>query len=608
MNRSRVLPGIAFAAVAVLLIAGLAWATRVALQLEHADTVRLALWRLDSRIFPILAREDSRPVSHYEPLYPPTPALTRTGTSINLGNVLLPSPLLSVDLPDWVSLHFVIDAKLGWRSPQVPNETLAKRLRDSSAGIAMTNATPERAARLQHLALQFPVRKWFDVDETIPQVEASAQQNVANDSPTQVSQGRFPNSQQAGQWLENEARVRSQTQTAIRGDNRSPDRGNTAVINYAPLPDLVAAKDMSLGQSYVCSKATIDDLKPVWRNSADGTEHLLLLRRVDGGELVLMQGVLLDWPRLREVLTDGVRDLLPDAQLVRDEGQHPDRMSALPVRLDAGDAPMTLFPLNTPLRWGLTFAWSASAIALVLAALGGWSLLDLSERRFRFVSAVTHELRTPLTTLRLYLDMLTSGLVRDEAKKTEYLNTLHGEADRLHRLIANVLEFARLERQMPVVNSQPVVVRDFMESMKKEWGTTCHAAGKSLDVSIEDGVPDIIETDSEILRQLLGNLIDNSCKYSREAEDPTVRLSVGRTGDDFVFAVEDRGPGIATRDIRAVFRPFRRGTNTPAASGGVGLGLTLANRWSKLLGGDLRLKDVTTGARFEFALPNAPCP
>ena len=56
-------------------------------------------------------------------------------------------------------------------------------------------------------------------------------------------------------------------------------------------------------------------------------------------------------------------------------------------------------------------------MALLAVGLGGWSLLDLSERRIRFVSAVTHELRTPLTTLRLYLDMLTGGLVRDEKQK-----------------------------------------------------------------------------------------------------------------------------------------------------------------------------------------------
>src|SRR5436190_15327179 len=84
----------------------------------------------------------------------------------------------------------------------------------------------------------------------------------------------------------------------------------------------------------------------------------------------------------------------------------------------------------TPLRIGLALAWVAAGVALLAVGLGGWSLIDLSERRFRFVSAVTHELRTPLTTLRLYLDMLMGGMVREEKQRDEYIRTLHDESER----------------------------------------------------------------------------------------------------------------------------------------------------------------------------------
>src|SRR5262249_38258150 len=148
---------------------------------------------------------------------------------------------------------------------------------------------------------------------------------------------------------------------------------------------------------------------------------------------------------------------------------HPERtMTALPVELDPGAAPALppepaqdadpppdlaagLAPELgwTPLRIGLALAWAAALVALAAVGLGGWSLLDLSERRIRFVSAVTHELRTPLTTLRLYLDMLTGGPIKEEERKAEYLNTLNGETDRLSRLVSNVLDFSRLENQRP---------------------------------------------------------------------------------------------------------------------------------------------------------------
>src|SRR5947208_9025234 len=140
------------------------------------------------------------------------------------------------------------------------------------------------------------------------------------------------------------------------------------------------------------------------------------------------------------------------------------------------------------MRVGLVLAWAAALFALAVVGLGGWSLLDLSERRFRFVSAVTHELRTPLTTLRLYLDMLNSGLVRDESQKTEYLKTLDAESDRLHRLVSNVLDFARLEKQRPRLTLRETKVEDLLEQVRANWQERCKAAGKELVVETLPGV------------------------------------------------------------------------------------------------------------------------
>ena len=96
-------------------------------------------------------------------------------------------------------------------------------------------------------------------------------------------------------------------------------------------------------------------------------------------------------------------------------------MTALPVQLDPGPEP-ELPPAGwTPLRIGLVLAWIAAIIAFAAVGFAGWRLIDLAERRIRFVSAVTHELRTPLTSLRLYLDLLVSGMIQDEAKRQEYL-------------------------------------------------------------------------------------------------------------------------------------------------------------------------------------------
>jgi signal transduction histidine kinase len=106
------------------------------------------------------------------------------------------------------------------------------------------------------------------------------------------------------------------------------------------------------------------------------------------------------------------------------------------------------------------------------------------------------------------------------------------------------------------------------------------------------------------VQQIVANLIDNACKHTRDAEDHRLwlrarRLSPGRV----VLEVEDRGPGVAARERRSIFRPFRRGADAP--TGGVGLGLALAHRWAELLGGRLALRrdGEAGGACFRLELP-----
>src|SRR5205823_1024814 len=208
---------------------------------------------------------------------------------------------------------------------------------------------------------------------------------------------------------------------------------------------------------------------------------------------------------------------------------------------------------------GLALAWTAALVALLAVCLGGWSLIDLSERRIRFVSAVTHELRTPLTTLRLYLDMLTGGLVQEEERKAEYLGTLHTETERLNRLVSNVLDFSRLENQRPRLVLTRVGVGELLDQVAATWQARCEEAGKELTVDNQAGPEAALQTDVQLVQQILGNLIDNACKYSRGAEDRHLWLRAAAAGKRLVFEVEDRGPGVPKRERGSIFRAFCRG-------------------------------------------------
>jgi signal transduction histidine kinase len=346
----------------------------------------------------------------------------------------------------------------------------------------------------------------------------------------------------------------------------------------------------------------------MWVSTGAGQERLIIARRVRVGESVLAQGIALNWDALQRLLLAEVVDLFPKARLQRAQHEtplHPERtMTALPVEFLPGESATAIDPGWSPLRLGLALAWVAALVALAAVGLGGWSLIDFSQRRVGFVSAVTHELRTPLTTLRLYLDMLSGGMVREERQREEYLLTLNNETDRLNRLVSNVLDFSRLERQRPKLELVEIRLDDLLGDLAAAWEARCQECGKHLIVDNQLGAEATLVTDKQLLQQILGNLIDNGCKYSRDAQDKRMWLRARRHDrHSIAIEVEDCGPGVERRERRSIFRPFQRGKKADVTAAGVGLGLALACRWAHLLKGKLSVcAEKQAGACFRLLL------
>jgi signal transduction histidine kinase len=674
---------IAFLGIAALVGGGLGWATHQALeleearriaaaqtdeadklrqqQMERAEKVRLALWRLDSRLVPALAREDSRPYGQYAPLHSPFPALTSKGTAVEPGQVYLPSPLLTADLPKWMQLHFQIDKLNGWMSPQVIPTEIQKTLRKQPIELAIDNVTTDREELLKKLQQKYP---WTTLVTTLQERGIAVEDRnpnyfFLNSGEQQITQGVLANSPPGASGVNNlntpanptnstgvaqptnpggqinfdQQQSRSQTQQAINpasNNNEFQEFINRSRVNWRATREGQGGyqfdgrnfangypSKMMLTEQPV--EVELGSMRPIWLPDARSPEHLIMVRATHVGSQPVYQGVVLDWARLQDVLKDEINDLFPQARLrpiPTGEPDRPDRtMTALPVELEPGEAPLPEQPQQvaaedlppagwTPLRIGLVFAWVAAAVALLAVGLGGWSLFNLSERRIRFVSAVTHELRTPLTTLRLYLDLMTSGMVHDTQQREEYLKTMHGETDRLNRLIANVLDFARLEKQRPTVEKQTVPVGELLEQIRQTWTERCAAAGKDLVVANDLPADGAVCTDRNLVEQILGNLIDNARKYSRDAADPRIWLRAKRDADRVAIEVEDRGPGVTKRERGSIFRPFRRGHDADAKAGGVGLGLALATRWACFIGGRLTVRagEGNIGACFRLEL------
>jgi signal transduction histidine kinase len=447
----------------------------------------------------------------------------------------------------------------------------------------------------------------------VPTNPVVAQNAFANDGfnngsfPSQVAQGQAVD---PGYLARRSRQVESQQ---LRGNSRVQNEdANVALENtIRPEEDWFARNRTGKpvhGQQVAVS---LGSMVPFWLTCSGRADLLIYARQVQIGPKAICQGIVLDWPALRERLEEEARkdDLFPQATIrpVQEEvPEHTERtMTVLPLELDPGPVVEEATVQGwTPLRVGLVLAWTAALVALLAVCLGGWSLLDLSERRIRFVSAVTHELRTPLTTLRLYLDMLAGGMVKEEKQRNEYLQTLNEESDRLNRLVGNVLDFSRLENQRPRLSPSQILLSELLEQVCANWRGRCQSLGKELVIDNVLAPNELLFTDVQMVQQILGNLIDNACKYSRQAEEPRIWLRARRLRPErLALEVEDRGPGVPQRERRSIFRPFRRGQSVDETSGGVGLGLALAQRWARLLGGRLALQSTTAGACFRLELP-----
>ncbi|MFO7900902.1 MAG: ATP-binding protein [Planctomycetota bacterium] len=232
--------------------------------------------------------------------------------------------------------------------------------------------------------------------------------------------------------------------------------------------------------------------------------------------------------------------------------------------------------------------------------------------RNEFLSSVTHELRAPLTAIKSYVEML----IDDEAKgpdlQREFFNTINEEADRLARLIDDMLNMSKIEVGNLVLNKSLVRTRKLLEDAVNGLRSAAKSKGIELSADIAEDLPDI-EADKEMVRVVVTNLLGNGIKYTPEGGE--VFLSAGLIADPdapgerrrIAVAVEDNGPGIPADEQDKIFEKFYRGRMTDGQKVvGNGLGLALSREIATLHGGDIKLASTEgAGSKFTFVLPAA---
>ncbi len=230
--------------------------------------------------------------------------------------------------------------------------------------------------------------------------------------------------------------------------------------------------------------------------------------------------------------------------------------------------------------------------------------LVYAQQRADFVSAVTHELKSPLTSIRMYSEMLETGMVPGPERQLEYYTTIRLESERLGRLVDDVLAFSRVDRGLTVASGDTGRVRDVIDDVVRLLEPVAQAAGAKLVVSIEDGVGDTT-IDRDALAHVLTNLLDNAVKFSADAADRTVELRAQRDGERVVVVVRDHGPGVPRQLLGRIFEPFFRGERElTRKTKGTGIGLALVQSMVERLEGAIDARNHPEGG-FEVtvALP-----
>lgn len=226
----------------------------------------------------------------------------------------------------------------------------------------------------------------------------------------------------------------------------------------------------------------------------------------------------------------------------------------------------------------------------------------LSRLKTDFVSLVSHELRTPLTSIRMFIEMLATNRVKDQAEMQTVLDLLVKETSRLSTMIETVLDFSRIESGKKQYDLQPVpvagVVNDAVEAFKAQ------RVGATMDFTVKtaEALP-TMRLDRNAIAGAVLNLLQNAFKYSGDERRIELRAQVH--GDEVVIEVEDHGVGIPRREQKRIFdRFYRVDSLATRKTEGTGLGLAIAQRIVEAHGGRISVDStVGKGSTFRVHLP-----
>ncbi len=600
---------------------------------ELQELINCALYRMDWWATPLVAQEAARPYYLYEPIFQITADASNFPNSINSSLGKPPeqkklertSPLV-YETSDFVVMHFQITEDNQITSPQACG-AYALSCGVSQSQLMSNDSNFAIASELcEYKDIVVKCTELPKFDGSHDNTDVSFQTVYRDPSYNRFSNpyGETNELLQQQEQLDNDmgGRGGGGRGGGGRGGNtksmqqveRSVGRGNAEYAQRAQSAEQNARTQWAsnnLNDWNRDSPGLIREgiMRPLWVG-----DKLLLARRVEGENKKLVQCCWLNWDTIRKRLKEEVADLLPELEFepVTDKLQLEvsRAMATLPVQIVvdypkllstlALDSPSPISSSMSGLKLSLWLAWIGLGLAAFASALLLKGVMQLSERRAAFVSAVTHELRTPLTTFRMYSEMLAEKMVPPE-KQHEYAETMKIEADRLSSLVENVLQFARLERGGAENRNEQIDLEKLLGQFSDRLKNRVQEADMQLKLQLNGLEKSIVQTDPCKVEQVIFNLVDNACKYAQQSSNKHIIVNVTQRKGRTLISVQDFGPGIAPKFKRLLFKPFCKSDQEAAdTASGVGLGLALCQRMVNSLGGKIYLASCEKGCRFVF--------
>ena len=335
--------------------------------------------------------------------------------------------------------------------------------------------------------------------------------------------------------------------------------------------------------------------------AALGRERALLASLANG----LTQGVIaIDGDRRIEMLNDAARRMLAiPSSMIGEPLLELVRVPELRALLDGDKESSAELQLPDGPRTLIRVARTYGRAGCVLLLEDVTNVRRLETVRRDFVANVSHELRTPVAVIRANAETLLAGAKDDPQMAGKLIDGLHRNAERLARILADLLDLSRLDAGQYRLDLGPVAVRAVTEQSLTAVEVQAQQRGVTIAVDI---APELtVQADAKALDQILVNLVDNAVKYTRP--EGHVWVEARAVGESIRIEVRDDGPGIAPKHRERVFERFYRADPSRSrAAGGTGLGLSIVKHLVESMHGAVGVEpNVPRGSIFWLRLPRA---